>query len=785
MTGRGDTEGPEGPEDARRVDWADVEGGDWADLDDSGDWADPEVGDWADLEGDARAAAGQAVGRPGDGAGAPGEDDAVEGSEGDPFDDGGGEGEDPHQGVVTIGRFHEYEDVQRPTAGGRRTGPPEGTVAGPADGAGGDLAGAGAALPGGAGPGGGGGERPRPVEGPAPDVHSGGPAGGLGRATAVMAVGTGLSRLTGVLRIFALAYALGALGLGDAYNLANTLPNIIHDVVLGGVLSATFVPVFVERLTTRTDDDAWDAISAVVSVTMIVIAVASVLFLVLAAPLVGATTALNHAAGVAQERRVATELLWLFVPQLTCYGFISLGTALLNARRRFGAPMFTPIANNVVLIVVLVVFGTTVHHASVAGVDHDRGQLLLLGLGTTAGVVIQAVLMIPSLRRAGLRLHWNPDFRHETVRRILRLSGWTFGLVVANQVALVVVLALSQKVGTGAVSAYTYAYTFFQLPYGVVAVSIMSATAPELAARWAVGDLVAFRRRMGTGLRAMLAIIIPAAAGEVILSKPLVALVLSHGAAAGGTEQTAVALAMLALGLPGFCVFLYAVRVLQSVQDLRSAFWLYALENGVNIVLAVALAGRFGVRGIALSITLAYTIAAVAALGYVRARVQGLGGEIVGRPLGHVLLATCALVLAAVLGSNVSASQTTAGLLGRVVLGAGAGALAYVLAAGGLAQRGRPGRGAPAGPEEGAGPRGGPAPPAGQGDGPGRPRGRRGPVSGQPLTGPTGWRPAADRPRRRRSRPGAPPPPTPLPPAGRPPLRPTRLGPTRSPDRDE
>ena len=102
----------------------------------------------------------------------------------------------------------------------------------------------------------------------------------LRRATAVMAVGTTLSRATGVLRIFALTYALGTLSLADSYNLANTMPNIVHDIVLGGILAATFVPVFVQRLTTRADDEAWDAVSAVVSVTMIVIAVASLLFLI-------------------------------------------------------------------------------------------------------------------------------------------------------------------------------------------------------------------------------------------------------------------------------------------------------------------------------------------------------------------------------------------------------------------------------------------------------------------------------------------------------------------------
>jgi peptidoglycan biosynthesis protein MviN/MurJ (putative lipid II flippase) len=271
---------------------------------------------------------------------------------------------------------------------------------------------------------------------------------------------------------------------------------------------------------------------------------------------------------------------------------------------------------------------------------------------------------------------------------------------------------------------------------------------------------------MGTGLRTMLAIIIPAAAGEVILAKPLVALVLGYGAASGRTELTAQALTMLAFGLPGFCVFLYAIRVLQSVQDLRSAFWLYALENATNIVLAVALAGRFGVRGIALSITLAYTISAVVALGYVRTRVQGLGGDQVGRPVVRVLLATCALVVATDLGVNVSGSESTPILLGRVALGAGAGLAAYVLAAGWLAQMSRR-----RGPRPGGRPpprSGGPRPP---GEGPGGPR------AGEGTGGPGPGRPRPHRGRRSQS---GPPRPEPLPPAGRPPMRPGRLGPTRS-----
>jgi putative peptidoglycan lipid II flippase len=252
---------------------------------------------------------------------------------------------------------------------------------------------------------------------------------------------------------------------------------------------------------------------------------------------------------------------------------------------------------------------------------------------------------------------------------------------------------------------------------------------------------------MATGLRTTMAIVVPAAAGELILSRPLVALLLAHGATTvADTVPTATSLALLAIGLPGFCVFLYAVRVLQSIQDLRSAFWLYVVENGINVVAAVALIGPLGVvRGIALSISIAYTVAAVAALVHLRTRVHGLDGDLVITPLVHVILATVALVVGAALGSNVSASETDVGLLFRVVVGAVAGGGAFILAAGLLGGRGRR------------------------------------PPSASPPRRPSP-RPSAPPPRGRRRRAGTPAGPDPLPPAGRPPVRPSRLGPTRGAD---
>ena len=511
----------------------------------------------------------------------------------------------------------------------------------------------------------------------------------LAGATLGMAVGTTLSRITGVGRVIALTLALGGGGFADGYNLANTTPNIIYDVVLGGVLSATFVPVFVDYLSTRRGKEAWEAISAVVTVTVTILVTATVVFFVLTPSIIDLYTVTNHHADVHQQQAVAVFLLRWFVPQVACYGLIALFTALLNTRGKFAAPMFVPIANNLVVIGVLLWFHALVPHPSLASVDAHHTGLVLLGIGTTLGVVVQAALLVPSLLRSDLHLTflWQPA--NQAMRTITRLAGWTFGWVVANQVALVVVLALADGAKIpGAVSSYTYAYTFFLLPYGVVAVSVMTAVTPSLSARWATDDLPAFRHRMAFGLRGILAIIIPSAVGMLILAHPLIDLVLAHGAeTSANADSTGATLAMFALGLPGFCTFLYMVRVFQSMQDTRTAFRLYLVENGLNIVVALALVGPLGVRGLALSLSIAYSMAALLALAVVRNRVGGLGGPDLTTPVKRVVGASGVMAVATVLALSVSGATSGVALLARVVFAVVVGVVAYVATAGLLGAR--------------------------------------------------------------------------------------------------
>ncbi len=307
----------------------------------------------------------------------------------------------------------------------------------------------------------------------------------LVRSSALVAVGTMLSRVTGFARIAAIAYALGASTLAGTYSYANEAPNIVYELLLGGVLTATLVPLFVKYH--ETDDD--DAPSAIFTVAIVALAAITVIGVVAAPWIVELYTLNVKGSNVAAQQQLATDLLRLFMPQMLFYGIVTLATAMLNARRRFLAAAFAPVLNNIVVIAVFLALpriadgSLTVNH-----VLDDQGLILLIGLGTTAGVVVMALALLPPLKRLHTHLRFLPRWRHPAVLTMLRLSGWTVGYVIANQIALLVVTILAN--GTdGGPFIYISAYAFFQLPHGLFAVSLMTTFTPEMASAATRGDL--------------------------------------------------------------------------------------------------------------------------------------------------------------------------------------------------------------------------------------------------------------------------------------------------------
>jgi putative peptidoglycan lipid II flippase len=458
-----------------------------------------------------------------------------------------------------------------------------------------------------------------------------------------MAAGTLIARITGFGKVLALAWVLGSGRLADAFNLANNLPNSVYDLLLGGVLSATLIPVFVDELRRENRHESTRAISAVVTTIVALLAVMTVIFWFITPAIIDLLVVNAQGSGVGQERHTAIQLLHLFVPQLPLLGAIAVTTALLNARRRFAAPAFSPILANVVTIAAVIATKYVAHRVSLNDFQTDTTAVVVLGLGTTAGYLAQFLAQVPSVFRAGIRLRpvWNPG--HPAVRTVLRLSVWTFGAVVTNQISFYVIQLLADT-RKGSVTSFNYAYQFFQLPYAIFAVSIASVIAPDLAQKWSNGMRRAFRARMGSGIRLTLAILFPAGVGYAIVAQPLLRLALRHGSfTVAQTQLTGDLVAIFAIGLPGFSVYLLLMRAYQSMKDTRSMFWCYCVENGLTVAVGAGLYPVWGVRGLVVGWIGSYSVVAVIAFAHLRARVGGLQGPAVLVTGVPVVIATAAM----------------------------------------------------------------------------------------------------------------------------------------------
>ncbi len=239
----------------------------------------------------------------------------------------------------------------------------------------------------------------QPSEQPIPGER-GAPAPSSARNAAIMAAGTSLSRVSGFARLLAVAWVLGQARLADAYNQANTVPNTVYDLLLGGVLSATLLPVLMQSLTWRPGERDEKTVPAVVTFLTVVLVVATGVFWLAAPEIIRFFLSRATGPGVADERALATTWLRLFAPQLLFIGLITITTALLNARRRFGSVAFSPVLANLVTIGALVVADQLVPNGTLDAYQADRTAVLVIGLGTTAGYLAQFLAQLPALFRA-------------------------------------------------------------------------------------------------------------------------------------------------------------------------------------------------------------------------------------------------------------------------------------------------------------------------------------------------------------------------------------------------
>lgn len=495
----------------------------------------------------------------------------------------------------------------------------------------------------------------------------------IARSTATMSIITTGSRITGYVRFAALAFALGTTRIGDSYYLANNMPNMLYELFAGGILSSLFIPIFIEYFAQQKEDEAWEVASIVLNLTTASLVVVAALAAVFAYPLVRLQTLTVKAT----DAQLATFFFRVFAWQIIFYGFCAIFTGLLNSHRRFAAPMVSPLANNI--FVIAVVFGLYLPFRD----SNLQLALTFLAVGTTLGVVIMAAVQVPSLLKIHPRLRWTFNWRHPAIRKIFLLAGPVIAYVISNMVGLTVQYNLAFRF-PGGQSAWTYAWVFFQLPYGIFAVSIATAIFPELSEQWTKRDMDGFKASISQGLRMTAFIVLPCAAALVSLSVPILGTAIQYGLFdAKATAFTAPILSVMALGLTSFAIYMFLTKVFYSIQDTTTPMKTNILGVPLNVALNLVLVRFLGVKGLALGLAVTYTFTSSALVYLLRKRIGHLGGRYLSLSMLRQIV-SAALMAGAAYGLAWGIGH--AGLAGKLsyvaqLLAGGLGGLAVYLAA--------------------------------------------------------------------------------------------------------
>ncbi|MFB7589429.1 murein biosynthesis integral membrane protein MurJ [Streptomyces sp. NPDC056169] len=494
------------------------------------------------------------------------------------------------------------------------------------------------------------------------------------RSGALMAAGSLVSRATGFVRASVVAAALGAAAVADGYAVGNSVPTIVYMLLLGGALNAVFVPELVKAAKEHEDGGVayTDRLLTLCALALTVLTAAAVF----AAPLIVDTY--TDYTGAQREMTVAFARACL--PQILFLGLFTLLGQVLNARGRFGAMMWTPVLNNVVVVAVFGLFLVVSD-----GGELTSGETALLGWGTTAGIAAQALALLPSLRAAGFR--WRPrfDFRGSGLATPLRAAGWLVLLVLTNQGAYWVTTWLATSSGSdtsggGGLAAYNNAYLLWSVPHGIITVSLVTALLPRMSGAAADGDLAGVRRDVDYAQRTSAAAVVPAACALLALAVPLMTVVFQYGAT-DGDDIRAMSWILIAFapGLVALSGQYVCTRAFYALRDTRTPFLLNLVIAGLNAGLSLAayhyLPTRWAVAGMAAG----YSIALWAGWGltaYVLGRrLRGASGAGTSGESGGAGSALARLLVAAVpaAGYALLVADLTGAAAGAVVAGLAGG----------------------------------------------------------------------------------------------------------------
>jgi putative peptidoglycan lipid II flippase len=411
----------------------------------------------------------------------------------------------------------------------------------------------------------------------------------LFRASSVMAVGTILSRITGFIGGVNVIATLGTALLADAFNVANTMPNILYNLLVGGALTAIFIPQLV-RAFDDADGGHLFASRLVTTISGILLALVAV-GVIFAPQLVYIYAPSFSTPGFETEREIAIALTRYCLPQIFFLGLFTMLGQVANARGSFAPLMWAPIANNLVIIVVFSAF--LIKWPSVSVDSITSTQLQILGWGSTFAIVVQALILVPVVKRSGIKIR--PKWGFEGLGKSFSLAGWTLVYVLISQIGYLITVNVattaavdSAKAGitTGVgLTPFKNAYLIMLLPYSIVTVSIITALLPhmsKLAINKKVDDV---KDQILRAIKTVGVLTIPSSVAFLLFG-PLITEVLFFGISKEDGIYVGYVLSALSLGLVAFSINLVLVRGFNAFEDTRTQVWSILIINLISVGLS-------------------------------------------------------------------------------------------------------------------------------------------------------------------------------------------------------
>jgi putative peptidoglycan lipid II flippase len=453
-----------------------------------------------------------------------------------------------------------------------------------------------------------------------------------------MAVASLASRISGFLRSVLLVAALGTGAVGNSYSAGNTFPNMVYELLLGGVLSSVLIPLLVHAQS-EDEDDGVGYTQRLLSIAAAALGVLTLVAVAAAPWIAGAFVPPG------EQRGLTTLFATLLLPEIFFYGLGAMFMAILNIKHVYRPGAWAPVLNNVIMICTVLVFWVTPGPNTLTPGNMTTAQILVLGLGTTLGIAAQALVLIPALRRVGFHWQWRFRARPNEVGRMKEvgsLAGWVLGYVLASQVGVTVI----QKIGisNGGLTVFTNADLLFQMPYGILVVSLLTAIMPRMSRAAVRGDNAAVVGDLALGSRLAATALLPITALLIVLGIPLGVTLFSHGQTSlDGAELIGSSLALSAFGLVPFAIVMLQLRVFYALRDGKTPTLINIFMVVTKVVLVLVTNEIFrapkgtnvnlhpsahAVEWLAISTSLSYVVGAI------------VGHILLTRRLGHLGMAS-------------------------------------------------------------------------------------------------------------------------------------------------